>query len=124
MEPVTFLSPFSNIWAAATRAQPTLAACTRVLSDIKPPPPQPQLTEEFAPDSNYTCGLFSFARLTDIPLTSGGVRALEAPRQVNLYCSDWLSSSLVLLGRVQMRINSDSLGGELLECSRFKYSMT
>lgn len=84
------LTESSNIWAAATRVQPMLSTCSNVLSDIK----LPQLMGEFTPDSNYTSGLFSFAQLTDIPLTAGGVCALEAPLWVSFYCSDWLSSPL------------------------------
>lgn len=98
------LAGSSNIWAAATRAEPTLSAGSYVLSDIK----LPQLMGEFTPDSNYTSGLFSFAQLTDIPLTSGGVCALAAPLWVSFYCSDWLSSPLSSLASTQMRINSVS----------------
>lgn len=105
MTPATFpLAGSSNIWAAATRAEPTLSAGSNVLSDIK----LPQLMGEFTPDSNYTSGLFSFAQLTDIPLTSGGVCALAAPLWVSFYCSDWLSSPLSSLASTQMRINSVS----------------
>lgn len=103
--PATFpLAGSSNIWAAATLAEPTLSADSNVLSDIK----LPQLMGEFTPDSNYTSGLFSFAQLTDIPLTSGGVCALAAPLWVSFYCADWLSSPLSSLASTQMRINSVS----------------
>lgn len=110
------LTESSNIWAAATRVQLTLSTCSNVLSDIK----LPQLMGEFTPDSNYTSGLFSFAQLTDIPLTSGGVCALEAPLWVSFYCSDWLSSPLSSLAARKWGLIVFHLRGELVECLRFK----
>lgn len=80
----------SNIWAAATNVQLTLSTCSNVLSDIK----LPHLTGEFTPESNYSSGLFSFAQLTDIPLTAVGVCALESLLRVSFCCSDWFSSPL------------------------------
>lgn len=75
----------------------------------------PQLMGEFTPDSNYTSGLFSFAQLTDIPLTAGGVGAPEAPLRVSFYCSDWLSSPLSCLAALKWGLIVFHLRGELLE---------
>ncbi len=108
----------SNIWAAATRVQLTLSTCSNVLSDIK----LPQLMGEFTPDSNYTSGLFSFTQLTDIPLTSGGVRALEAPLWVSFYCSDWLSSPLSSLAAHKWGLIVFHLWGELCGVLPFQNS--
>lgn len=105
-----------HIWAAATHIQVTRSTYCVVLSDTK----LPQLMGEFTPDSNYTPGLFSFAQLTDIPLTARGVCALEAPLWVSVYCSDWLSSPLSSLAARKWGLIVFHLRGELVEYLCFK----
>lgn len=101
----------SNIWAAATNVQLMLSTCSNVLSDIK----LPHLTGEFTPESNYSSGLFSFAQLTDIPLTAVGVCALELLLRVSFCCSDWFSSPLSSLAARKWGLIVFRLRGELVK---------
>lgn len=106
----------SHIWAPSAHVRLTLSTYCDVLSDTK----LLQLMGEFTPDSNYTPGLFSFAQLSDIPLTAGGVCALEAPLWVNFYCSDWLSSPLSSVAARKWGLIVFHLRGELVEYFCFR----